>query len=55
MQGKVEKEGYTIIPIKMYFNKKGLKIEIGVAKVKNYMIKERIKNKKTGVYKNKDC
>ena len=35
MQGKVDREGYTIIPIKIYFNKKGLaKIEIAVAKGK---------------------
>ena len=35
LQGKVEREGFTIIPIKLYFNKKGFaKIEIAVAKGK---------------------
>ena len=40
----------------MYFNKKGFaKIEIGVAKGKKLYDKRQDKNKKTGIYKNKDC
>ncbi len=36
-QGKVEREGYTIVPIKIYFNKKGIaKVEIAVAKGKKH-------------------
>ena len=35
LQGKIEREGFTVIPIKLYFNKKGFaKLEIGVAKGK---------------------
>ena len=47
LQGKVEREGYTIIPIKMYFNKKGFaKIEIGVAKGKKLYDKREDKKQK---------
>lgn len=35
LMGSVSREGYTIIPIKLYFDKKGLaKLEIGLAKGK---------------------
>ena len=47
LQGKVEKEGMTIIPIKIYFNKKGLaKIEIAIAKGKKLYDKREDKKKK---------
>ena len=47
LQGKIEREGYTIIPIKLYFNKKGLaKIEIGVAKGKKLYDKREDKKQK---------
>jgi SsrA-binding protein len=47
IQGKVEKEGMTIIPLKLYFNKKGLaKIEIAVAKGKKLYDKREDKKKK---------
>ena len=47
LQGKVEREGFTIIPIKMYFNKKGFaKIEIGVAKGKKLYDKREDKKQK---------
>ena len=47
LQGKVEREGFTIIPIKLYFNKKGFaKIEIAVAKVKKLYDKREDKKKK---------
>ena len=56
LQGKVEREGYTIVPIKIYFNKKGFaKIEIAVAKGKKLYDKREDKKKKTGIYKNKGC
>ncbi len=47
LQGKIEREGYTIIPLKLYFNKKGyVKIEIGVAKGKKLYDKREDKKKK---------
>ena len=47
LQGKVEREGFTIIPIKLYFNKKGFaKIEIAVAKGKKLYDKREDKKKK---------
>ena len=47
LQGKIEKEGMTVIPIKLYFNKKGLvKIEIAVAKGKKLYDKREDKKKK---------
>ena len=47
LQGKVEREGYTIVPIKIYFNKKGLaKIEIAVAKGKKLYDKREDKKQK---------
>ena len=47
MRGKIEKEGMTIIPIKIYFNKKGLaKIEIAIAKGKKLYDKREDKKKK---------
>ncbi|MBF95847.1 MAG: SsrA-binding protein [Alphaproteobacteria bacterium MarineAlpha9_Bin4] len=46
-QGKVEREGYTIIPIKIYFNTKGMaKIEIAVAKGKKLYDKREDKKQK---------
>ena len=47
LQGKVEREGFTIIPTKLYFNKKGFaKIEIGVAKGKKLYDKREDKKQK---------
>ena len=47
LQGKVEREGYTIVPVKIYFNKKGLaKIEIAVAKGKKLYDKREDKKQK---------
>ena len=47
LQGKVEREGFTIIPIKLYFNKKGFaKIEIAVAKGKKHFDKRNSKKTK---------
>ncbi len=47
LQGKVEREGFTIIPIKLYFNKKGFaKIEIAVAKGKKLYDKREDKKQK---------
>ncbi len=47
LQGKIEREGFTIVPTKVYFNKKGFaKIEIGVAKGKKLYDKRDDKKKK---------
>ena len=47
LQGKIEREGFTIVPIKIYFNKKGLaKIEIAVAKGKKLYDKREDKKQK---------
>ena len=47
LQGKIEREGFTIVTIKIYFNKKGLaKIEIAVAKGKKLYDKREDKKQK---------
>ena len=47
LQGKIEKEGMTIIPLKLYFNNKGIaKIEIAIAKGKKLYDKRDVKKKK---------
>ena len=47
LQGKIEKEGMTIIPLKIYFNKKGIaKIEIAIAKGKKLYDKRESKKKR---------
>ena len=46
LKNKLELQGYTLIPLKMYFKKGNLKVLIGVAKgKKNYNKKETIKNR----------
>jgi len=46
LKNKLELEGYTLIPLKMYFTKGKLKVLIGIAKgKKNYNKKEAIKNR----------
>ena len=42
---KVKEKGYTLVPTKAYFNKKLLKIEVGVAKGKQLFDKKRYKMK----------
>ena len=47
LQGKIEREGFTVVPIKIYFNKRGLaKIEIAVAKGKKLYDKREDKKQK---------
>ena len=47
LQGKIEKEGMTIVPLKLYFNNKGIaKVEIAVAKGKKLYDKREVKKKK---------
>ncbi len=47
LQGKVEREGMTLIPLKLYFNKVGkVKIELAIAKGKKLYDKREDKKKK---------
>lgn len=46
LKDKIEKEGYTLIPLKMYFKNQYLKILLGLAKgKKNYDKRETIKKR----------
>lgn len=46
LSNKIELQGYTLIPLKMYFKNGYVKVEIGVAKgKKNYDKRETIKNR----------
>ena len=48
LKDKIEKEGYTLIPLKMYFKGSKLKVLIGLAKgKKNYDKREAIKKRDT--------
>ena len=42
--GRINQEGLTIIPTKMYFLKGKVKVELAVAKGKNYTIRDKLKN-----------
>ena len=44
--GKMQREGFTLIPTKMYFKKGKAKIEIAVAKGKKHYDKRHVKKKK---------
>ncbi len=46
--GKMQKDGFTIVPTKMYFKKGKAKVEIALAKGKNNMIKEQLKKIEIG-------
>ena len=46
--GRINQEGMTIIPTKMYFNKGKAKIQIAVGKGKNYTIKGLLRKKEIG-------
>ena len=46
LRDKIEKEGYTLIPLKIYFNKNKVKVLLGVCKgKKNYDKRESLKEK----------
>ena len=50
LKDKIEKEGYTLIPLKMYFKGSKLKVLIGLAKgKKNYDKREAIKKRDTEI------
>ena len=44
--GRVNREGYTLVPTKLYFKKGKAKIEIAVAKGKKHYDKRQVKKKK---------
>ena len=44
--GKVNREGYTLIPTKLYFKKGKAKVEIAVAKGKRQYDKRQVKKKR---------
>ena len=46
--GKIQREGFTIIPTKMYFKKGNAKIELAVAKGKKQFDKRTVKKKRLG-------
>ena len=47
LEGKIEKEGLTIIPLRLYFNKRGIvKLQIAIAKGKKIFDKREDKKKK---------
>ena len=52
--GKINREGFTIVPTKMYFKNGKVKVEIAVAKGKNNMTKDKLKKRETGTEKNLD-
>ena len=41
--GKMQRDGFTIVPTKMYFKKGKAKVELAIAKGKNNLIKELLK------------
>ena len=42
MKGKIAEKGYTLVPLKVYFNRSLVKVEIGLAKGKNCTTRDRI-------------
>ena len=51
LMGRINQDGLTIIPTKMYFIKGKVKVEIAVAKGKNFMIKDKLKKLGIGIGK----
>ena len=49
LMGRINREGFTLIPTKLYFKKGKAKIEIAVAKGKKNMIKGKQKRKEIGI------
>ena len=42
LYGKIKQDGYSLIPISLYFKGNIVKLELGIGKGKNYMIKDKI-------------
>ena len=52
--GKMQREGFTIIPTRMYFKKGKAKIELAIAKGKKQFDKRAAKKQETGIVINQD-
>lgn len=46
LMGKIAEKGYTLVPLQVYFKDGRAKVEIGLAKGKNYTINARISRKR---------
>ena len=53
--GRINQDGLTLIPTKLYFLKGKVKVEIAVAKGKKLFDKRQAKKKETGIEKKQDC
>ena len=42
LTGLIKQKGLSLVPISLYFNGNFLKIELGMVKAKNFMIKDKI-------------
>lgn len=54
IEGKIREKGYTLVPLKVYFKGSLVKVEIGVAKGKNFMTNVRILPKRTSEEKQRE-
>ena len=52
--GRINREGFTLIPTKLYFKKGKAKVEIAVAKGKKQYDKRQAKKKEIGIEKELD-
>ena len=52
--GRINREGYTLVPTNLYFKKGKAKVEIAVSKEKRNMIKDKLKRKETGIERKLD-
>ena len=52
--GKVNREGLTVIPTKIYFKKGKAKVEIAIAKGKKLYDKEQLRKKEIGIEKKQE-
>ena len=53
--GRINQEGLTLIPTKLYFLKGKVKVEIAVAKGKKLYDKRQVKKQEIGIEKKQDC
>ena len=51
--GRINQEGLTLIPTKMYFVKGKVKVEIAVAKGKKLLTKDKLRKLEIGIEKSK--
>ena len=46
--GRINRDGLTIVPTKVYFKKEKQKLNLQLQKVKNFMTKDMLRKKETG-------